>query len=55
MTSFNLPAGFFQDSFFELLLALDAVMRPWDSFEALGIDFFTAGDALAEIAFANAG
>src|ERR1700756_868414 len=44
----------FQNSRLKLLLALDAVPRPRHRFQPLGINFLTAGDALAEITLANA-
>ena len=46
--------GLFQHTLFQLLLALDAVPRPGHSFQALGVDFFTAGNAFPEAAFADA-
>ena len=51
----RLSRCFFEHSLFELFLALDAVAGPGDGFEALGIDLPPAGDALAEVAFADAG
>jgi hypothetical protein len=39
----------------EFFLALDAVARPRDGLQALGVDFFAAVDAFAEAAFADAG
>jgi hypothetical protein len=50
-----LAVGFFELAFFELLLALDAMARPRHGLEALGVDFFAAGDALAKTALADAG
>src|SRR5579863_2253538 len=44
----SLSAGVLQHSFFKLFLALDAMTRPRNSFQALGIDLFPARNALAE-------
>lgn len=38
-----------------LLLALDAMARPWHRFQALRVDFLATGDTLPETAFAEAG
>src|SRR5882762_10829718 len=43
----NLPRVF-QLPALQLFLAGDAETRPWHCFQALSIDLFTAGDALAE-------
>ena len=50
----ELPWSFFQQSLLEFLLTFDAMPGPGHSFEALGVDFFPAVDALAKTAFANA-
>ena len=44
----------FELAFFQFFLAGDAVARPRDGFEALGIDLVAAGDALAVGAFIHA-
>jgi hypothetical protein len=46
--------GFFQQSLLEFFLAFDAVAGPWHGFEALGVDFLTAVNALSKAALANA-
>jgi hypothetical protein len=46
--------GFFQKALLQLLLAFDAVTGPGHGFETFGVDFFSAMDALAKTAFANA-
>src|SRR5580692_5606638 len=51
----SLPRSLFQQSLLQLFLAFDAVPRPRNGFQALGIDFFSAMDAFAETAFADAG
>src|SRR5437763_1204739 len=43
-----------QLAFFHFFLAFDAVARPRDRVEALGVDLRPAGNALAEDAFAQA-
>jgi len=50
----SLSRGFFEHSLLQLFLAFDAVARPGHSFEPLRIDLLAAGNALAEISFANA-
>ena len=45
---------FFQQSLLELLLALDAVARPGDRLQPLGVNLLAAVDTLAEAALANA-
>jgi hypothetical protein len=47
--------GLFQDALFQLLLAFDAMAGPGNGFQALRVYFFSARNALAEIALANAG
>ncbi len=44
----------FEQAFFGFFLALDAVPRPWHSFQALGINLFAAGNAFSETTFTNA-
>lgn len=44
----KLLLGFFQDSLFQLLLALDAVTRPGHRFESLRVDLPAAGNAFSE-------
>src|SRR6202035_4693174 len=46
--------SFFQQALLEFLLALDAVARPGHSLKALGVDFFTAVDALAKTSLPDA-
>jgi hypothetical protein len=55
VSSTNSARSFFEHAALEFFLALDAVTRPRDGLEALGVDFFAAVDALAETALANAG
>src|SRR5579864_7173894 len=50
----ELARGFFQDSLLQLLLAFDAMPRPWDGFQSLRVDFFPTVNALAKVAFADA-
>lgn len=45
----------FQLAALHLLLTFDAEARPGHGFQALGIDIFTAGNALAEVAFPHTG
>src|ERR1700678_133006 len=45
----------FEQALLGLFLALDAMPRPGNSFQALGVDLFAAGDAFSKTAFANAG
>ena len=45
----------FEQALFGFFLALDAMPRPGNGFEALGIDLFAARNALSEAAFADAG
>ena len=52
---FYLGAGIdFELALFKLFLAFDAVAGPRHGFEALGVDFFAAGNALPEGTFAHA-
>src|SRR5713101_1670368 len=51
----ELPGGFFQNTLLELLLTINAVPCPGHSVQSLGIDFFAAGDTLAEAALAEPG
>ena len=44
----------FEQALLCFFLALDAMAGPRDCFETLGVDFFTAGDALSEAAFTDA-
>ena len=44
----------FEQALFGFFLAFDAVPRPGDGFQSLGVDFFAAGNAFSEAAFANA-
>ena len=46
--------GFFQLALFQLLLAFNAIARPGDGFQSLGVDFITAAHTLAKSAFADA-
>ena len=50
----QLDSGVLQQSLFQLLLALNAVPRPRNRFQAFGIDLLAAGDALSKRSFANA-
>src|SRR5712691_8551085 len=45
----------FEQALLGLFLALDAVASPGDGFEALRVDFFSAGNAFTEAAFAETG
>ena len=43
----------FEQTLLGFFLALDAVPRPWHSFQALGVYLFAAGNAFAKTAFPN--
>ena len=53
MSAPHLVSGF-EQALLGFFLALDAVASPRNGFEALRVDFFSAGDAFAEAAFAEA-
>jgi hypothetical protein len=48
------PWNFFQLSLFQLFLTLDAMLRPWHRFEALGTNLSSARDAFPKRALAHA-
>ena len=50
----RLPRSFFQQSLFQLFLALDAMARPGHGIQAFGVDLLAAMNAFAETAFADA-
>jgi hypothetical protein len=52
--NFSLARRFLEQSLLLLFLAFDAVARPGDGFQSLGVDFLAAVDAFAKVAFANA-
>src|SRR6476660_994608 len=49
----RLVASFFQLALFQLLLALNAIARPGNGFQPLGIDLIAAAYALAKSALAD--
>lgn len=49
----RLSAAVLEQSLFQLLLAFDAVARPGNCFQALGVDLLATGDALTKVSFAN--
>src|SRR5215469_9128887 len=51
----GLSRSLFQNSLLQLFLAFNTMARPRHGFQPLGIDLFSARDAFAEVAFANAG
>src|SRR5262244_596391 len=50
----RLLRGLLENTLFEFLLAFDAVARPGNCLQPLGVDVLAAGDAFAETAFAYA-
>src|SRR5262249_1491282 len=50
----RLPRGLFQQPLLKLLLALNAMPRPGHCLQPLGVNLFTAADALAEATLADA-
>jgi hypothetical protein len=50
----TLSGDFLQFSLFQLFLTLDAVPCPWHRFQTLGIDLFSARDALSKLAIPHA-
>jgi hypothetical protein len=50
----GLASSRFELSFFEFLLALDAMAGPRNGFQPLGVDLFAAGYAFSERTFADA-
>src|ERR1041384_6434451 len=50
-----LLGGFFEDAFFQFLLAFNTVPRPGNGLQPFRVDFAAARNALAEITLADAG